>query len=463
MSNRAALVARSPWSRRLEPGAPPGPRGLPVVGSAVEYMLGPLAFVTRVARRYGPVASIDMGGLPFYAVSDPALIHQVMSRQSRHFVKGRLDFERRLLFGQGLATSDGDTWKRQRAQVRSAFSSERFAGYAATTAELVDRGIATWPTERPVDLHPLIMRLALDVVSRVLLGANVARASEVGERLETLLGYYGRQSNFVLRLLPRQIPRPGRTRFHRAVADLDRIVLDMIARRRAASPGPDLSSALIAARDDDDQAMSDRELRDQLMTLFLAGHETTALTLSWTCGLLAQHPEVERTLARELFEVLGDRRPSLEDLPRLAYAAAVIKESMRLYPPAWILAREVATPTELGGFELPAGSYVTVSQWVMHRDRRYFRDPLCYRPERWLGDLESTLPRGVYFPFGGGPRACIGARFATMEALITLAAVVRRFRFRPRRGLRLEPVPSLSLRPKTGIRGTLIPRHRRQP
>ncbi len=438
--------------------APPGPRGLPVIGSLLGYYRDPLGFVRGAADRYGDVALIHVAGLPFYQLGEPEDIHEVLVTKSRDFGKGALGAERRLLFGRGLATSEGDFWRRQRRLSQPAFQRERIAAYGSLMAEHARRRVCAWPEGETVDLHALIMRLALEIVSKVLFGADLAgKATEVGERLEVLMRFFASQANFTLRLLPRRVRTPGQIRFRRAVADLDRIVFELIAeRRRSGKDDGDLLSVLIAARDDEDASqMTDQQLRDEVMTLFLAGHETTALALSWTFALLAQHPESEARLAEELDEVLGDRPPEATDVPRLHYAERVLKESMRLYPPAWILARQALRHVEIGGYTIPAQAFVTMSQWVTHRDGRHFPEPERFLPERWEDDLEKRLPRFAYFPFGGGQRVCIGSGFAMMEAVLVLATIAQRYRFALAPGHRVEPDPSLSLRPKGGVRGVL--------
>jgi cytochrome P450 len=379
-----------------------------VVGSLLGYYRDPLGFVRGVADRYGDVALIHVAGLPFYQLSNPEDIHAVLVTKSRDFGKGALGAERRLLFGKGLATSEGDFWLRQRRLSQPAFHRERIAAYGAVMAEHARRQVESWPVGEAVDLHALIMRLALEIVSSVLFGANVAgKATEVGERLEVLMRFFASQANFTLRLLPRRIRTPGQIRFRRAVADLDRIVYEIIAdRRRSGKDDGDLLATLLAARDDDDSQMT------------------------------------------------------VTDVPRLPYAERVLKESMRLYPPAWILARQALRDVEIGGYTIPPKAFVTMSQWVMHRDRRYFSEPERFLPGRWEDDLEKRLPKFVYFPFGGGQRVCIGSNFAMLEAILVLATIARRFRFALAPGYRLVPDPSLSLRPKGGVRGVLTRRQR---
>ena len=444
----------------MKAGPPPGPRGLPGVGSLLGFYRDPLGFVRRTADRYGDVALIRIAGLPFYQLSRPEDVHAVLVTQSRDFGKGALGAERRLLFGKGLATNEGDSWRRQRRLSQPAFHRERIRAYGAVMAEQARRGVATWPLGEVVDIHALTMRLALVVVSKVLFGADVGeKATDVGERLDVLMRFFGGFPNFLLRLLPRGVQTPGQVRFRRAVADLDEIVFGLIAdRRESGKDGGDLLSTLIAARDDDDSAMSDRQLRDEVMTLFLAGHETTALALSWTFALVAQHPEVDARIVDELRRVLGDRPPEPSDVDELVYTQHVLRESMRLYPPAWILARQALRDVEIGGTRIPARAFVTVSQWVMHRDPRHFPEPERFRPERWQDDFEKTLPKIVYFPFGAGQRVCIGAGFAMMEATLVLATVLQSRRFALAPGFRLVPDVSLSLRPRGGVRGILTRR-----
>ncbi len=439
---------------------PPGPRGLPVVGSLLGYYRDPLGFVSSAAKKYGDVALIRVSGLPFYNLSRPEDIHAVLVTKSRDFGKGSMGAERRLLFGKGLATNEGDSWRRQRRLSQPAFTRDRIAAYGAVMAGTARLRTASWPEGEVVDIHELTMRLALEVVSKVLFGADIGeRATEVGERLEILMEFFASQAHFVLRLLPRKIKTPGQTRFRRAVADLDEIVYGLISdRRRSNKDGGDLLSVLIAARDDNDSQMTDQQLRDEVMTLFLAGHETTALALSWTFGLIAQHPEKEALLLEELKAVLGDRPPEPSDVPRLTFVKHALMESMRLYPPAWILARQALCDVEIGGYTIPRKAFVTMSQWVMHRDARYFPEPERFMPERWENDLEKKLPKFVYFPFGGGQRVCLGSDFAMMEATLVLATVLQRYHFALAPGYRLEPDPSLSLRPKGGVRGVLTRR-----
>lgn len=438
---------------------PPGPRGWPLVGSLPAFYRDPLGFNRRIAERYGDVALVRIAGLSYYVLSNPDDIDAVLVTKNRDFKKGKLGPERRLLFGNGLATSDGDFWRRQRRLAQPAFHRDRIAAYGDVMVAFTEEMTAAWRDGEVRDLHADMMRVTLRNVAHTLFGTDASReATEVADALEVVMKFLALEEGFVLRLLPRGMPTPGRLRFRRAVERLNRIVFDMIAlRRRSGKDTGDLLSMLLAAQDDDGSQMSDPQLRDEVMTIFLAGHETTALALSWTFALLAGHPEVEERLAAEV-SAIGSRPPSVADLPRLRYAEQVVKEAMRLYPPAWILARQALRDVDIGGYRIPAKTFVVMSQWVVHRDPRHFADPERFLPERWTEDFERRLPRSAYFPFGGGQRVCIGAPFATMEAILVLVTIVRRFRFSLLPGRPVVPAPSLSLRPKGGVWGTVTRR-----
>jgi len=439
---------------------PPGPRGWLLVGSLPAFYWDPLGFNRHIADRYGDVVLVRIAGLSYYVLSNPDDIEAVFVTKNRDFRKGRLGAERRLLFGNGLATSDGDLWRRQRRLAQPAFHRERIAAYGESMVAFTEEMTAAWRDGEVRDLHADMMRVTLRNVAHTLFGTDASReATEVAAALEVVMKFLSLEEGFLLRLLPRGMPTPGRVRFRRAVERLDRIVFDMIARRRRSGKDTgDLLSLLLAAQDEDGSQMSDQQLRDEAMTIFLAGHETTALALSWTFALLAQHREVEARLAAEVL-ALGGQPPRVADLPRLRYAEKVVKEAMRLYPPAWILARQALRDVDIGGYRIPAKAFVVMSQWVVHRDPRHFADPDRFLPERWTEEFERRLPRHAYFPFGGGQRVCIGAPFAMMEAILVLATVARRFRFSLLPGRRVVPEPSLSLRPKGGMWGTVNQRH----
>jgi cytochrome P450 len=314
--------------------------------------------------------------------------------------------------------------------------------------------LASWQDGQELDIRAATMHLTLDIVAKTLFDANVSHeAEDVGAALQTLMGKFMRQAAFAF-LLPLSVPIPTSKRLKRAVGQLDKVIYGIIRERRASGQmSGDLLSVLLRVQDDRGVGMTDRQLHDEIMTLFLAGHETTANVLSWTWLLLGQNPHVEEKLAEELHHVLGERAPTPADLPRLVYTDAVLREAMRLYPPVWIIGRRALTPFRLGEYELPAKTNVLMSQLLMHRDARYFPDSMQFDPDRWNpSDARSmALPRFAYFPFGGGPRVCIGAGFAMMEAVLLLATIARKFRVSVVPGQTIGMLPSVTLRPKTGI------------
>jgi cytochrome P450 len=312
--------------------------------------------------------------------------------------------------------------------------------------------LADWQEGETRDIHQEMMRLTLQVVVRALFTVEAEATAEISSALNLIMS----NTTGVRILLPpiaRYVPTPRMLSFRRAVARMDNTVYSIIAQHRANKvDSGDLLSMLISARDVDGGRMSDRQLRDEVLTFLIAGHETTALALTWTWHLLAQHPEAERKLHEELDRVLGGRVPEFADLPALTYTERVIKESMRLYPPAWSLARTVISDFELRGYRIPAGANVVMSQWIMHRHPSYFPDPEKFDPDRWSSEKAQKLPRFAYFPFGGGPRQCIGASFAMMEATLLLATIAQSFRLRAVPNHPVVPIPSFTLRPKDGVR-----------
>lgn len=438
---------------------PPGPKGNFLIGSLVEFSRDPLAFIDRCARDYGDVVSVGIANLSVYQIYNPEDIEYVLVTNHRNFIKDRVARQKlfRLLLGNGLLTSDGDFWIRQRRLAQPAFHRDRIAGYGEVMVAYTERMLDGWRERETRDVHQEMMRLTLQIVAKTLFDTDVAgEAEEVGRTLEVTMDRFSSQGS-MLRMLDNYLPTPGRRRFEKAVEKLDKIIYDIISRRReSGKDAGNLLSMLLAAQDEDGSRMNDRQLRDEAMTLFLAGHETTALALSWTWYLLANNKEVAEKLFDEIQAVLGDRKAEMSDLPRLSYTEMVVKESLRLYPPAWGFGRQAVDDCEIGGYFVPAGTQVFINPWTTHRDSRFFEDPLAFRPERWAGDLEKQLPRFAYMPFGGGPRLCIGNAFARMEAALILATIAQRFRFTLVPGQKITPWPAATLRPKEGIRANIV-------
>ena len=438
-------------AQKFPPGPPPN-----LIRSLFGAMQqNPLDYFTAMAQEYGDVSGMRIGKFRSLFINHPDLIEDVLVNNSRKYHKGRILQANKYLFGEGLLTSEGDFWLRQRRLAQPAFHRARVSAYAATMAEYTEQLIATWRNGEERDIHEEMMQLALRIVGKTLFDADVTRdAKEVGETLDILLHIAANFGRTIL--VPLWVPTPRNIRAKLGIKRLEKVIYRIIADRRAGGRDKgDLLSILLQAQDEDGTHMNDRQLRDETITLFLAGHETTANTLSWTWWLLAQNPAVERKFHEELDGVLGGRAPTVDDLPKLTYLSHVLTESLRLYPTAWGMARLAAEGHEIAGYPVRPGYGVAFAQWVIHRDARWFDAPLEFRPERWENGLAKQLPRFAYFPFGGGPRQCIGNTFALMEASVVLATIGQKFRFALAPGHKVTPLASITLRPKNGIQMTL--------
>jgi cytochrome P450 len=415
----------------------------------------PLGYFTGLVREYGDLIGLRILNFRILLINHPDHIEDVLVNHPRKFIKGRVLKANKRVFGSGLLTSEGDFWLRQRRLAQPAFHRARIAGYASTMVEYTERLLHEWQDGEERDIHKEMMRLTLQIVGKTLFDADVERdAQDVGKSMELLLELGADFRRTVL--IPHWLPTPANLRLEGAIRKIEKVLYRIIAEKRASGrDAGDLLSMLLAAQDEDGSRMTDKQLRDEAITLFLAGHETTANTLSWTWWLLAQNPAVESKLHDELRAVLGGRTPSLDDLPKLAYTNHIITESMRLYPPAWGTARTAIEDHEIAGYSVPKGSGVSFAQWTVHRDPRWYDTPEEFRPARWEGDLLKRIPRFAYFPFGGGPRQCIGNSFALMEAALVLATIAQQYRFRLVEGHQVVPLASITLRPRHGIRAVL--------
>ncbi|AEI43754.1 cytochrome P450 [Paenibacillus mucilaginosus] len=442
----------------------PGPRPVPLLGNLLSMGAEPHVFFAKCAEQYGPVVRIKIDPRrDTFLITRPQDIQHVLNQTQRYFAKGyhRDPILSRVL-GNGLVTSEGSFWLRQRRLSQPAFHHHRIRSYADIMTAYAQRMLAAWEHEESRDIHADMMQCTMEIVAKTLfdvdLHAEDGRSNPVGEALDAVFHEYVKQYTSVMRrlldLLPVSVPVPGDKKLQESVEQLNRIILDIIDRRQAEGTEDrgDLLSMLLLARDEDGTGMTREQLRDEIMTLFLAGHETTANVLSWTLYLLAREPEAEGKLLKELDRVLGGQPPAFEHIPLLTYTQSVVKESMRLYPPVWLISREPIEDVEIGGYTLPAGCEISVCQWVMHRLPEYFEEPERFQPERWTPEFEKSLPAGVYIPFGAGPRVCIGNQFAMMEAVLLLASIGQRFRLTLEPGHKVLLEPSITLRPQTGIR-----------
>ncbi len=425
-----------------------GPNELPFVGSILALRENPPLFFADLARTYGPVAKFTVFGREARLFSDPQLIHETLIEQAKNFRKSRGLQLAKALLGEGLLTSEGDVHKRQRKLSSPAFARGRLVKYAEDMVRISERHVSSYPEGVQVDANQLMMRLTLAIVNKTLFDADVsADADQVAEALEVILNNMDRILNPFTEIL-NMLPIPSTLRLRDAQAKLDKIVYGIIAERRA-HPGDrgDLLSIYLAARDDESglsmvgakttsmsaptqahpDAMTDKQIRDECMTLFIAGHETTANALAWALYLLAKNPDWCAKARAEITEVTGGKPVSAADYPQLKLLQNIFAETLRLYPPAWTISREALVDTVIGDYEIKAGTTVVMSQWVMHRHPDYWENPTLFNPDRFLAENAEHRPKFAYFPFGGGARQCIGDQFAWMEGVLALAVFLQRF------------------------------------
>ena len=434
---------------------PPGPKGSLIMGVMRDFNRDMLEFITR-CRDYGDVVHTRYLWVHAFFLYHPNDIESMLVTNAKSYRKAqsfRSPFFHRLA-GNGLVTSDGEFWRRQRRLAQPAFHRQRINSYGDVMVQYTQRAIATWKHGEHRDVARDMARLALEIVVKTLFNSDVSKdADHVGATLSELVKPFASQATLKW-ILDNRLPTPGHRKYFNEVAEIDRIVFRIIAERRASGYDQgDLLSMLLEAQDEDGTQMTDKQLRDEVITLFVAGHETTALSLAWSWYLLANHPQAEQKFHRELDEVLAGRAPNVSDLPRLKYTEMIAKEAMRLYPPAYAVGREAAEETEIGGFRVPKGTQLFAFPWVTHRDARYFDEPEAFKPERW--ENPEQIPKYAYFPFGAGPRQCIGNYFAMMEIVLLMATIGQRFRFSLDPSHKVEVLPVLSLRPKNGIRVTV--------
>ena len=436
---------------------PPGPKAS--FFSTFTYRPGrnPLQFFSNLAREYGDLAYLRMGGEHLFIASDPSVIKDVLVTHNQNFHKSRGLERIKILLGEGLLTSEDAVHLRQRRLMQPAFHRDRVAAYASTMVSYADRVRSGWNEGATLDVAREMSRLTLLIVGKTLFDTDVeSQARDVGDAMSGLM------NSFWTLMLPfgdtlERLPIPRLRRGRKARERLDAIIYGIIGERRASGGDRgDLLSMLLMAQDDEDKGrgMTDRQVRDEAMTIFLAGHETTANALTWTWYLLSQSPDIERRLHEEIDRVLAGRLPTVADVDRLPYTTRVVTESMRLYPPAWLVGRRAVNEYSIGGYSVPPRSIVVMSQWIVHRDPRHYPEPDRFDPDRWTPAFKAALPRFAYFPFGGGPRQCIGESFAWMELVLVLATIAQRWRFDLVPGHPVVPQAAVTLRPKYGMKMT---------
>ena len=442
---------------------PPGPRGYPVVGVLPYLRLNPIRTFLDAADRYGDIVHLKAGPYHGYLLSDPADIKHVLQDNARNYHKSPLYDRLRDGLGNGLLTSEDSFWLRQRRLAQPAFHRQRLAAMAdamiACTQQTLERWERTVKGGDAIDLVDEMMALTQAIIVRTMFSTDLGATAEVVNRTWPVINRRIGET-FWSSKLETQLPLPVNRRFRAALRELEGVVYQIIAeRRQARREEPDLLSMFLSARDEDTgEGMTDRQLRDEVMTMLLAGHETTSLALSWTYYLLSQHPFVEQAIADEVDRVIGDARPTFAHVERLVHTRRAIEESLRLYPPAWGFSRRAMGDDEIGGYRVAKGSLVFVVPFVLHRRPKLWPAPERFDPARFGPDAASVRPRFAYIPFGGGPRMCIGHQFAMLEAQLIVAAIAQRYRIELLPEQTIQPEPLITLRPKPGIRARLTKR-----
>jgi cytochrome P450 len=459
------MSAAAPSAVKQSLGPPPGPKGHFLLGNLAAVSRDWVAFYSHCANEYGDVVQVRYLHVPICLVMHPRDIEYVLVTNPGNFTKSADYRALARVLGNGLLTNEGKAWQHQRSLIQPAFRRENILSYAPVITSAACQLLGNWKDGESRNVHEDMMAVTLQIVAQCLFGAAVTGVAErVGKAMQVVTDRFLTDAGQAL-LLPFDLPdflAPAR---RRAIKDLNKIIHDILRERRNSNQARgDLLDTLLQVRDAEGNPMSDAQLRDEVMTLFLAGHETTAIALSWTCLLIAKNPEIEAKLTEEIREVLGDREPAIEDIPRLRYTEMILKESMRLYPAVWGIGRRAIGDCEIGGYRVAAGTNVFILQFLTHRDPRFFPDPETFNPERWREDpvRSGKIPRFAYFPFGGGPRVCVGAAFAMLEATLLLAMIQQRFHLELEPGYEVKPVATVTLRPKNGIRATVRRRNSSQ-
>ena len=432
------------------PKSPALPKPRPLVGHFQDYGHDPLGFVTRIANEVGGVVPIRMGPIPGLLISDPAAIEEVLVTKNKDFKKSLATRRVSVVTGNGILTSNGETWREHRRNVQPAFHSDRIKGWADVMVDETTKTVDSWRDGEVTDVFRDMSQLTLRIVVRTLLASDITEAEidTVSRSLAQGSKHFDSRFNGLAFFIPDFLPTPGNLRLRAGVRRLDKIIYRLIAERREQPGKDDVISMLLEARSEAGAPLTDKEIRDEVMTLFLAGHETTALTLTWALYLLARNPAVQATLRQELHAQLAvGALPTIADIPRLPFTEAVVNETFRLYPPAYAVSRQAIRPTEIGGHHLAARNLALVSIYAVHRNAERFPEPNEFKPERWLDGLARRLPKGAFVPFAEGPRKCIGASFAMQEAILALATICSRVEVTPTTDHEPKLRPAVTLRP----------------
>lgn len=397
------------------------------------------------------ITHLKFGLVDFYLVMNPKLIQEILVTKQRDFVKGRFLQRTKKVFGEGLLTSEGEYHHSQRRLIQPAFHNEKIGSYADVMISYTKEMVDMWGDGEILDIHSEMAKLTMRIVAKCLFGSDIQSGTkELSTDLTLMIDYFSRLSSPFSGVYEKL---PGNKKYENALQRIDKMILELIdSRRKSGRTSNDLLSILLETRDQKGELMSPQRLRDEVLILFAAGHETTANALTWTWYLLSQNPKMEEHLHKEVDSVLADLLQNEIDAGRLGYTRKVLTESMRLYPPAWVLVRKAIHDVEIGPYTLPKDSNIVISQYVTHHDPKYFEDPETFIPERWTPEKTKAIPRFAYFPFGGGPRGCIGEPFAWMEGILLLAIISRKWSMKHVEGHRVEMLPRITLRPKYGMK-----------
>jgi cytochrome P450 len=442
--------------------SPPGPKGNLLTGNAHDFLTDRLATLTRGREEFGDVVRYRIGPMHGVVVSRPELIEEVLVHKASSFKKDVMSHMLHPATGDGIFLSEGEFWKRQRRMVTPAFHKDKIALYADVMVSYQESMCEKWDSGGERDVVPDITEMALGIVARTLFSVDLdhEHGRTVAAAMTEVMAAVATRITSALPL-PEFVPTPVMLRLKRGVAQLDKIIYQFIEDRKTGeTSADDLLSLLLNARDHegDGTGMTDRQVRDEAMTIFMAGFETTSLSLAWMCHLLATHPEIQARLRREAAEVLGERRATAADYPELRYTEGVVNETLRLYPPVAMIGREALVDVELGGFRIDKGTAVWPAPWITHRDPQLWNMPLDVRPERWASENREQLPKHAFLPFGGGPHNCVGRMYAMMEMVLGIATIVRRFELEPVPGNEPHPFPGYTIRPEPGVTVKLVPR-----
>ncbi|WP_406503642.1 cytochrome P450 [Streptomyces sp. NBC_01602] len=433
----------------------PGPKGLPFLGNLPQFGKNPLAFFERL-RGYGDMVSWRFGPNSCVFIADPECIGELLTETERTFDQPALGIAFRTVMGNGVVVARGPDWRRKRSLVQPSVRPKQVRSYAATmagsTVELAD----TWSGGERIDIKREMAALTQKIAVRTIFGVDTpADAEAMGRAMDVAQQEIGKEFSGIGALLPDWVPTPGRARIKKAAAVIDAEVGRVVARHRDGDgERPDLLSRLLTAVDENGAQLTDKEIRDETVTLYIGGHETTSSTLVWAWYLLSRNPQARAALTDELDRVLGDREPEFDDYARLTYTQAVVKETLRLYPTIWLVTGVAKEGARIGGVDMPKGTRVWTSQWATHRDERWFPEPEEFRPGRWDAENGDDIAEYAWFPFGGGPRVCLGTRFAMVEAVLILAVLARRFELEVDAG-DVNPVPTLTLQPDRDVMATV--------